>query len=174
MVINTKHFIDKIKNLKQDDFNKYRSFHKFIDREDYQNKIKLYIKHRYLDKNLYYNILSYEGDLLLGIYNPMSFDINLVLKINDFKLSIFIKSNSQYIFNEIIFLTMKNNIKIMTTENIYIELFYGFITQKMILKLKEKEIKNNIININNNKIENHNKYVNINDNYYKNIKIIKI
>ena len=79
MVINTKHFIDKIKNLKQDDFNKYRSFHKFIDREDYQNKIKLYIKHRYLDKNLYYNILSYEGDLLLGIYNPMSFDINLVL-----------------------------------------------------------------------------------------------
>ena len=69
---------------------------------------------------------------------------------------------------------MKNNIKIMTTENVYIELFYGFITQKMILKLKEKEIKNNIININNNKIENHNKYLNINDNYYKNIKIIKI
>ena len=75
----------------------------------------------------------------------MSFDINLVLKINDFKLSIYIKSNTQYIFNEIIFLTMKNNVKIMTIENVYIELFYGFITQKMILKLKEKEIKNNII-----------------------------
>jgi hypothetical protein len=173
MIINTKNFIDKIKNLKQNDFNKYRSFHKFINREDYQNKIKLYIKHKYLDEKLYYNILSYEGDLLLGIYNPMSFDINLVLKINDLKLFIFIKSNSLYIFNEIIFLTMKNNVKIMITSNIYVELFYGFITQKIISKLKEMEIKNNIININN-KIENHNKYVNINDNYYKNIKIIKI
>jgi len=173
MIINTKNFIDKIKNLKPDDFNKYRSFHKFIDRGDYQNKIKLYIKHKYLDKNVYYNILSYEGDLLLGIYNHMSFDINLVLKINDFKLSIFIKSNALYIFNEIIFLTIQNNVKIMSLSNIYIEVFYGFITQKMILKLKEMEIKNNINNINN-KIENHNKYVNINDNYYKNIKIIKI
>lgn len=69
---------------------------------------------------------------------------------------------------------MKNNVKIMTTENGYVELFYGFITQKIILKLKEKEIKNNIININNEKMENYNKYANINDNYCKNIKIIKI
>lgn len=171
MIINTKNFIDKIKNLKQDDFNKYRSFYKFIDRTDYRNKIKLYIKHNFLNKNLHHNILSYEGDLLLGIYNPMSFDINLFLQFNDLKLSIFIKSNTLYIFNKIIFLTMNNNIKIISSADIYIELFYGFITQKMSLILQNKEIKNKIIN---NKIENYNKYLNINDNYYKNIKIIKI